>query len=97
MADATFTNDQDYKFETMNDSRLFAIDPAKEEIIISESPKGSNKINLVERISRRENEMLYNAVVTLTSITKDTNFDPSIFKAMDKVCQLMYNKHTEGG
>jgi hypothetical protein len=79
----------------MNTNWLFAIDPTTEEVIVSVSPKGSNKINLVERILRIDNEMLYHAVITLTSITKDNNFDASIFKAMDKVCQLIYNKHKE--
>jgi len=79
----------------MNTNWLFAIDPTTEEVIVSASPKGSNKIDLVERILRIDNEMLYNAVVTLTAVTKDSNFDASIFKAMDKVCQLMYQKHKE--
>ena len=79
----------------MNTNWLFATDCTTEEVIVSESPKGSNKVNLVERVGRRENEMLYHAVVTLTSITKDNNFDVAIFKAMDKVCQLIYNKHKE--
>jgi hypothetical protein len=74
---------------------LFAIDYSTEEIIVSESPKGSNKINLIERINRKENELLYNAVSTLTQITKDANFDPSIFKAMDKVCQLIYSRKSK--
>ena len=76
----------------MNQNMLFSIDTATEEIIVSESPKGSNKINLIERITRKENELLYQAVLTLTLITQDANFDPAIFKAMDKVCQLLYNK-----
>lgn len=72
---------------------LFAIDQNKQEIIVSESPKGSNKINFIERIRRQENDMLFNAVSTLTSISKASDFDISIFKAMDKVCQMIYNKH----
>ena len=71
---------------------LFAIDPNKEEVIVSDSPKGSNKINFIERIGREKNELLYNAVLTLTSITNDPNFDISIFKAMDKVCLMIYEK-----
>ena len=39
--------------------------------------------------------MLYNAVQTLTSISKSSNFDMAIFKSMDKVCQMMYSKHKE--
>jgi hypothetical protein len=74
---------------------LFAIDENLEEIIVSNSTKGSNKINFVERIKRQDNLNLYNAVVLLTELTKDANFDPSIYKAMDKVCQLMYNKQKE--
>ena len=71
---------------------LFAIDPNKEEVIVSDSPKGSNKINFIERIGREKNDLLYNAVLTLTSITNDPNFDISIFKAMDKVCLMIYEK-----
>ena len=79
----------------MNKNILFAIDLLTEEIIVSYSPKGSNKINFIERIGRQDNDILYNAVVTLTSITKASNFDVAIFKAMDKVCQMIYNKHRE--
>ena len=74
---------------------LFAIDPKTEEIIISDSPKGSNEIKFIERIKREDNEVLYNSVVALTSITKDPNFDVTIFKAMDKVCQMIYNKNKQ--
>ena len=74
-------------------SLLFAIDQNTQEIIVSDSPKGSNKINFIERIRRQENEMLFNAACTLTSISKASDFDISIFNAMDKVCQMMYNKH----
>ena len=79
----------------MKTSRLFAIDPGKEVVIVSESSKGSNQINLIERVQRIENDVLYKAVETLTSITKDSNFDASIYMAMDKVCQLIYNKYEE--
>ena len=74
-------------------SLLFAIDQNTQEIIVSDSPKGSNKINFIERIRRQENDMLFNAVCTLTTISKAADFDISIFNAMDKVCQMMYNKH----
>ena len=75
--------------------KLFAIDKNTEEIIISESPKGSNTINFIERISRQEHEILYQAVVTLTIITNAPDLDVKIFKAMDKVCQMMYSKYKE--
>ena len=74
---------------------LFAVDINSEEVIISDSQKGSNNVKFVERISRNDNEILYHAVTTLTSITKDSNFDDRIFKAMDKVCEMIYNKHKE--
>ena len=69
---------------------LFAVDTNTKEVIVSESPKGTNKVNFIERIDYNVNEILYNAVVTLTSITKASNFDASAFKAMDKVCQILY-------
>lgn len=77
----------------MSKGVLFAIDVKTEEIIVSESPKGSNKINFIERIARKDHELLYMAVVTLTGITVAPDFDMAVFKAMDKVCQLMYSKH----
>jgi hypothetical protein len=75
--------------------KLFAIDKNTEEIIISESPKGSNTINFIERISPKEHEILYHAVITLTSISSASNLDVKIFKAMDKVCQMIYSKYKE--
>jgi hypothetical protein len=74
----------------MKNDRLFAIDTKTDEIIISESPKGTMTVNLIERIRRQDNEILYNSVITLTSITKQPNFNIIIFKAMDKVCNLIY-------
>jgi hypothetical protein len=79
----------------MKNSILFAIDLNSKETIISESEKGSNKVTLIERITYQENELLYNAVLTLTSIVNSLDFDVSIFKAMDKVCQMIYSKHRE--
>jgi hypothetical protein len=79
----------------MNKNILFALDLNTEEVIISDSPKRSNQINFIERIGRQDNDMLYVAVVTLTSITTAANFDIAIFKAMDKVCQMIYSKHKE--
>jgi hypothetical protein len=74
---------------------LFAIDANTEEVIVSDSPKGSNKINFIERVKRQDNANLYQAVELLTSISSAPSFDTSIFKAVDKVCLLIYNKHKE--
>jgi len=79
----------------MKKTILFAIDLNTEETIVSESQKGSNKVNFIERIHRNENELLFDAVVTLTRIVNSTNFDIAIFKAMDKVCQMIYKKQIE--
>lgn len=77
----------------MNQTILFAIDLNTEEILVSSSEKGTKKVNFIERIHRKENELLFNAVVTLTSTTTSPDFDLAIFKAMDKVCQMIYGKH----
>jgi len=74
---------------------LFAIDTNTEEVIVSDSPKGSNKVNLVERVRRQDNADLFKAVELLTSLASASNFNTSIFKAVDKVCQLLYNQHKE--
>ena len=78
---------------TMNTTYLFAIDSNTEEVLVSESAKGTNKIDFIERINRKENEILYNAVITLTSVSQNPNLDVAIFKASDKLCQLIYAKH----
>ena len=78
-------------------SILFAIDSNTEETIVSASQKGSNKINFIERVKRSDKEVLFNAVVTLTSITNTANFDIKMFNAMDKVCQLIYSKYKQTG
>ena len=79
----------------MKKTILFAIDLKTEETLVSESETGSNKINIIERIQRNKNELLFDAVATLSKITNSTDFDIAIFKAMDKVCQMIYNKHIE--
>jgi hypothetical protein len=79
----------------MNKKFLFAVEKNTEEVIVSYSSKGSNKINFIEHIKRSDNDMFFNAILTLTSIAKSSNFDEAIFKSMDKVCQMMYNKHKE--
>ncbi|MEY3084991.1 MAG: hypothetical protein RL037_1171 [Bacteroidota bacterium] len=78
----------------MNQTILFAIDFNTEEILVSSSEKGTKKVNFIERIHRKENELLFNAVVTLTSTTTSPDFDLAIFKAMDKVCQMIYGKYS---
>jgi hypothetical protein len=83
------------KIRVMNRSFLFAIDINTKEVIVSESLKGTNKINFIERIKQSDNDMFFNAIVTLTSITKSSSFDARIFKSMDKVCQMIYHKHKE--
>ena len=79
----------------MSKTLLFAIDTDTKEVIVSNSSKGSNEVNAVERIKQSDNIIIYNAVQTLTSITKSTNFDEAIFKSMDKVCQMLYQKHKQ--
>lgn len=74
---------------------LFAIDKNLEEIIVSDSRKNSNKINFIDRIKGKDNPDLYLAVDLLTNLSKASNFDNSIFKAVDKVCQMLYNRHME--
>ncbi len=79
----------------MDYSFLFAIDPKTEGVIVSNSSKGTKKINFVERVHREENEVFYFSVVTLTGITKISDFDVNLFKSMDKVCQMIYKKFKE--
>jgi len=79
----------------MNEDFLFAIDSNTKEVIVSCSNKGSNKVDFIERIKQSQNDILYNAVTTLTSITDSSDFDIKIFKSMDKVCHMIYKKHKE--
>ena len=77
----------------MKKTILFAIDLNTNEVIVSESQKGSKEITLIERIPQSENELLFDAVSSMTKLTTSPKFDLAIFKAMDKVCQLIYAKH----
>jgi hypothetical protein len=79
----------------MSKSLLFAIDIQTQEVIVSGSSNGSNKIDFIERVVQSDNVMFYNAVQTLTSISKSSSFDMDIFESMDKVCQMMYHRHKE--
>jgi hypothetical protein len=79
----------------MKKTLLFAIDLTTKEVIVSESQKGSKGITFIERIHQRENELLFDAVSSMTKLTTSPKFDLALFKAMDKVCQLIYTKHTE--
>lgn len=72
---------------------LFATDLKTEEVMVSESQKGSNQVLFIERIPRQQNEIFYKAVLTLTDITQAPNLDVNLFKAMDKVCQMIYQKY----
>ena len=47
----------------MKTTILFALDLKTDEILISESEKGTNKVNLIERIQRNKNELLFDAIV----------------------------------
>jgi hypothetical protein len=51
-------------FEDLKERLLIAAELATEEIIISEFQKKGNKVNFIERIDRKENKLLFNAVVT---------------------------------
>lgn len=78
----------------MGKTLLFALDDKTDEIIVSESLRGSNEIRLIERIKRPNDNLLYHAVLTLTHLANSPNIDVSIFKAMDKVCQSIYLKRS---
>jgi hypothetical protein len=79
----------------MKKTLLFAIDVHTNEVIVSASEKGSMEITFIERIPQRENELLFDAVSSMTKLTTSPKFDVTLFKAMDKVCQLIYAKHAE--
>jgi hypothetical protein len=78
----------------MKKTILFAIDLNTKEVIVSASEKGSKDITFVERIPQSQNELLFDAVSSMTKLTTSPKFDLALFKAMDKVCQLIYAKHT---
>ncbi|MFM9825644.1 hypothetical protein [Flavobacterium sp.] len=79
----------------MNTNIMFAVDLKTKEIIVSDSPKGSNTINFLERINQQDHTILYDAVILLTNIINTSNPNITVFKAMDKVCQILYKKYKE--
>jgi hypothetical protein len=79
----------------MKKTLLFAIDVKTNEVIVSSSEKGSMEIEFIERIPHSENELLFDAVSILTKLATSPNFDVALFKSMDKVCQMIYQKSVE--
>ena len=77
-------------------NKLFAIDYNTNEIIVSESMKGSHEVVFIERIEKNKAPILFSAVTTLVSIAKSPKIDTQIFESMDKVCQMIYQKIKEG-
>lgn len=78
----------------MQQTLLFAIDPNTGETLVSASSKGSNRIQLLERIAREAHPVLNDAVLTLTGLARSPDLDPAIFRAMSKVCQMLYRQHS---
>ena len=76
-------------------NKLFAIDTETQEVIVSESPKGSKTIHFIERVAKIDNVELYEAVVKLTDMAKAADFDLKEFKALDKTCQVLYRVYRE--
>jgi len=81
------------KNQGMKTTLLFAIDPAKEETIVSESAKGSYQIRPIERIPRASNGLLYEAVALLSRMARAADLDAAAFTSMDKTCALLYAQH----
>lgn len=79
----------------MNEDFLFAVDFKKKEVIVSSSSKGTNQVKFIERIKKDDNILIFNAAVTLKSISESSDLDLKLFKMMDKVCQSIYIKHQE--
>ena len=77
-------------------NKLFAIDEKTQEVIVSESPKGSKTIHFIERVPKKNNAELYEAVVKLTDMAKAADLDLKEFKAQDKKCQKIYATYRSG-
>jgi len=74
-------------------TRLFAIDENTHEVVVSESKKGSTQINFKERISKKENEVLFHVVVALSLLSKCFQLDKALYNSLDKICEKLYNQH----
>lgn len=77
----------------MSHSLLFAIDKENQEVVISTSNDGSKKIENKDSIKKSENISLFNAVITLKSLIESDDLDIKVFKAMQKVCEMIYKNH----
>lgn len=76
-------------------NKLFAIDTETQEVIVSESPKGSKAIHFIERVAKKDNAELYDSVIKLADMARAADFDMKEFKALDKICQGLYRKYKE--
>jgi hypothetical protein len=76
----------------MENTTLFAINSKTEEIMVSSTAEGSNSIKLIDRIPRNENELLFQAVQTMSVASRSPHIDEKIFNSIDHLCQLIYQK-----
>jgi hypothetical protein len=76
-------------------NKLFAIDTETQEVIVSESPKGSKAIHFIERVAKKDNAELYDSVVKLSDMARAADFDLKEFKSLDKTCQALYRVYRE--
>ena len=79
----------------MNEEFLFAVDFKKNEVIVSSSSRGPRQVKFIERIKKEDDILLFNAALTLNSISESSDFDIKLFKMMDKVCQAIYKKNKD--
>ena len=70
---------------------LFAINDSTQQIIVSKAHWYNNKIEEIERIDCKNNELLYEFIVKLVNISKQSPLNVEIYKTIDAECRKQYS------
>ena len=73
---------------------LFAINDSTQQIIVSKAHWYNNKIEEIEKIEKincKDNELLYEFIVKLTKIAKESPVNKEIFSVIDRECKKQYS------
>lgn len=70
---------------------LFAINDSTQQIIVSKAHWYNNKIKEIEKINCKDNELLYEFIVKLTNIARQSPVNKEIFSVIDRECRKQYS------
>jgi aromatic ring-opening dioxygenase catalytic subunit (LigB family) len=70
---------------------LFTINDTTQQIIVAKTHWYTNKITNIEKINCKDNELLYEFIVKLVNISRQSPLNVEIYKTIDAECRKQYS------